>query len=66
LVGDSPELIAFALLRSLAQIEQKQPNFTIDRRWLLDAYAECLRAVKGHTDNTSAGSQPRRPRSAQQ
>jgi hypothetical protein len=46
LVGDSPELIAFALLRSLAQLEQESRD-SFDRVWLLDAYAECLDAVNG-------------------
>ena len=46
LAGDSPELIAFALLRSVAQLEQKQAGER-DRAWLLDAYAECLAAVTG-------------------
>jgi hypothetical protein len=52
LAGDSPELIAFALLRYLAQIEQQQAQSSgvrrqFDRQWLLDAYAECLAAVRG-------------------
>ena len=50
LVGDSPEIVALALLRQLAQLEQQeldpaQVNF--DRNWLLNAYAECLAAVRG-------------------
>lgn len=48
LVGDSPELVAFGLLRSVVQIEQKQRSVQIDRAWLLDAYAECLSAVQGN------------------
>ena len=50
LQGDSPELVAFALLRYLAQLEQpRAANEGIDfnREWLLDAYAECLEAVRG-------------------
>lgn len=47
LAGDSPELIAFALLRYLAQIEQQDNQITFDRTWMLDAYAECLDAVNG-------------------
>jgi hypothetical protein len=52
LAGDSPEVIAFALLRYLAQIEQQQAQTSgvrrqFDREWLLDAYAECLEAVRG-------------------
>ena len=47
LAGDSPELIAFALLRYLAQLEQQEGRDTFDRAWMLDAYAECLEAVNG-------------------
>lgn len=47
LAGDSPELIAFALLRYLAQLEQQDGGKTFDRAWMLDAYAECLEAVQG-------------------
>jgi hypothetical protein len=50
LQGDSPELVAFALLRYLAQLEQARANETgtvFDRDWLLDAYSECLEAVRG-------------------
>ncbi|MEP0315122.1 hypothetical protein [Hyphomonas sp.] len=47
LAGDSPELIAFALLRYLAQIEQQDDAIEFDRAWMLDAYAECLEAVAG-------------------
>ncbi|WP_331295665.1 hypothetical protein [Methylobacterium hispanicum] len=55
LSGDSPELIAFALLRYLAQLEQAQsPRPQFDRTWLLDAYTECLSAVKGQRIPTAA------------
>ena len=47
LAGDSPELIAFALLRYLAQLEQQNDDIVFDRAWMLDAYAECLEAAKG-------------------
>jgi hypothetical protein len=50
LAGDSPELVAFALLRYLAQIERQIPapnRPTFDRKWMLDAYSECLEAAKG-------------------
>ena len=46
LTGDSTELIAFALLRYLAQLEHDSGK-TFDRAWMLDAYAECLEAAKG-------------------
>ncbi|WP_404295207.1 hypothetical protein ACD578_27650 (plasmid) [Microvirga sp. RSM25] len=51
LEGDSPEVVAFALLRYLAQLEHEQTRETgvvFDREWLLDAYADCLDAVKGN------------------
>jgi hypothetical protein len=51
LEGDSPELVAFALLRYLAQLEQEKASergIVFDREWLLDAYADCLEAVKGN------------------
>ena len=47
LAGDSPELIAFALLRYLAQLEQQNDDIVFDRAWMLDAYAECLEAAQG-------------------
>ena len=50
LQGDSPEVVAFALLRYLAQLEQttaRQTGVVFDREWLLDAYADCLNTVKG-------------------
>lgn len=62
LAGDSPELVAFALLRYLAQLEEqawdtKRPDF--DRAWLLDAYAACLEAVRGErTPGTQSGPTP--------
>jgi hypothetical protein len=46
LTGDSAELVAFALLRYLAQIEQDTGQ-VFDRAWMLDAYAECLEAAQG-------------------
>lgn len=46
LAGDSPELIAFALLRYLAQLEQQNDDIVFDRAWMLDAYAECLEAAQ--------------------
>ena len=54
IAGDSPELIAFALLRYLAQLEQQDDAITFDRKWMLDAYAECLEAVQGKRKRTAA------------
>jgi hypothetical protein len=48
LEGDSPELIAFVLLKNIVQIEQSKQNVAVfDKAWLLDTYAECLAAVHG-------------------
>jgi hypothetical protein len=61
LQGDSPELVAFALLRYLAQLEQARASETgvvFDRDWLLAAYSDCLDAVKG--DRTASPSKPAR------
>ncbi|MBN9022499.1 MAG: hypothetical protein J0H08_10500 [Rhizobiales bacterium] len=62
LAGDSPELIAFALLRYLAQLEQANDDVVFDRAWMLDAYAECLEAVQGNRTRGS-GPPPQRARS---
>jgi hypothetical protein len=62
LAGDSPELVAFALLRYLAQIEQASEGDRgdFDRTWLLDAYSECLRAVRGdRKPGMASGAKPR-------
>jgi hypothetical protein len=46
--GDSPELIAFVLLKSIVQVEQsRQQPHVFEKDWLLDTYAECLAAVQG-------------------
>jgi hypothetical protein len=46
--GDSPELIAFVLLKSIVQVEQsRQQPHVFEKEWLLDTYAECLEAVHG-------------------
>ncbi|MBM6582763.1 hypothetical protein ILT44_21385 [Microvirga sp. BT689] len=58
LQGDSPELVAFALLRYLAQLEQARSRETgviFDRDWMLDAYADCLDAVKGNRVPSEGG-----------
>ena len=61
LEGDSQEIVAFALLRYLAQAEQgraSQTGVTFDRDWILDAYADCLDAVKGQRKNPAGGKAP--------
>lgn len=66
IAGDSPELIAFALLRYLAQLEQQDDTIKFDRAWMLDAYAECLEAVQGKrqrkVDASQARQRSQRPR----
>ncbi len=52
--ANSPEYVAFLLLRTLADIESKElnrgyPN-TADRNWILDTYAECLDVVRNPAD----------------
>jgi hypothetical protein len=66
LEGDSPEVVAFALLRYLAQLEQanaRQTGVVFDREWLLDAYADCLDAVKGNRSTASNDAEPASTRS---
>lgn len=49
--GDSPEAVAYALLFGIGKAEGKATNqgtLVADRKWMLDTYAECLSAVKGH------------------
>lgn len=53
---NSPEKVAFDLMELVAQVEKKSRFFeglkpgyvTMDRKWILDTYAECLTAVKGY------------------
>lgn len=52
---NSPEQVAYKLLERVASVENKLLYFTkqpdgsqvADRQWILDAYSECLAAVKG-------------------
>lgn len=49
---NSPEHVAYRLFHHIAQVEGKilsQGNSAPDRKWILDTYAECLRAVKTPT-----------------
>lgn len=47
----SPESVAFQLMTILIDLEEKEmaPGFpnSADRKWLLDAFAECMEAVQG-------------------
>jgi hypothetical protein len=52
-VENSPEHVAFLLFREIAKSEKKNiinppqaATEAADRKWILDTYAECLRAVK--------------------
>lgn len=52
---NSPEQVAYKLMRDVANVEgkafHKNPtggNTAADREWILNAYADCLRAVHGH------------------
>ena len=53
--GDSPEIVALALLERIARSEGRQferkPEdgmTAADRKWILDTYVECLNTVRGH------------------
>ena len=57
---NSPEHVALELMRKIASVEQRilhysseQPERVADRKWILDAYAECLHAVRGYRDHPS-------------
>jgi hypothetical protein len=53
---NSPEHVAYRLLVDIARIERKAFSHgdlssgwsTADRKWVLDTYAECLKAAKGN------------------
>lgn len=62
--GDSPEIVALALLERIARAEGKhfdvRPDAgttTADRLWILDTYSQCLAAVQG-VGMASKGRQP--------
>jgi len=45
---NSPEHVAYQLLRHVATAEQKSlTNHGNSRKWILDTYSECLEAVRG-------------------
>lgn len=61
--GDSPELIAFVLLKSIVQVEQsRQQPHVFEKEWLLDTYAECLEAVQGKRVPAKPAPAPAKPR----
>jgi hypothetical protein len=52
---NSPEYVAYLLLQECAKAEKmvlrnlpfSQPSGETTRKWILDTYAECLKAVRG-------------------
>ena len=51
---NSPEYVAYRLMSDVAHVENKVlfanptgSSTSADREWILNTYAECLRAVKG-------------------
>lgn len=50
LQGDTAEAVAYTLLHEIAEAEGKSlfhgETNAVDRRWILDTYAECLEATK--------------------
>ena len=61
----TPESIAYRLLVLVADLENKtmhgnpsKERTIADRQWILDAYAECLVAVKTPHDRKAAGTPP--------
>jgi hypothetical protein len=56
---NSPEEVAYKLLKIVASNEGKTLQYaqgapaTADRSWLLDTYAECLRAVRRPSDRAT-------------
>ena len=58
---NSPEEVAYRLMSKIANAEQKvllssprSEENSADRQWILDTYAECLRAVHGARKTTGA------------
>jgi hypothetical protein len=50
---NSPEYIAYRLMRDIAETEgkyfrpsEREPQKAITRKWILETYAECLMVVK--------------------
>jgi hypothetical protein len=58
---NSPEYVALQLLRIVAAIENKVFNSSsgVDRKWVLDTYAECLNAIQNPQGRTTALARPR-------
>lgn len=57
---NSPEEVALKLVRLVADVEGRaffrnpgNDKQAADRKWILDTYAECLKAVKGYRTQPS-------------
>ncbi|EAB6718155.1 hypothetical protein C9W97_24575 [Salmonella enterica subsp. enterica serovar Enteritidis] len=60
LQGDSPELIAFVLLKNIIQVEKAARRDAVyEKEWLLSTYSECLAAVRGEYKSGSGSEKPR-------
>jgi membrane-anchored protein YejM (alkaline phosphatase superfamily) len=58
---DSPEHVAYTLMRDIARVENKildasegQLEKVANRKWILDTYAECLTVVRDPTRQAPA------------
>jgi hypothetical protein len=49
---NSPEQVAHKLMHEIANVEKRElyghGDNPADRSWILDTYAECIKAVRGH------------------
>jgi hypothetical protein len=52
---NSPERVAYLLFSMIANVEKRTDSRdsdgdwkTMDRKWILDTYTECIKAVRGH------------------
>ena len=46
IADNSPEQVAFNLMEHIRTAERRRID-TVDRAWILDTYAECLKTVRG-------------------
>jgi len=53
---NSPEYVAYLLFTTIAGIEDKILNSRggVDRKWVLDTYAECMNAVRNPSGRASS------------
>ena len=56
---NSPEYIAYKLMRDIAETEgkyfrpsEREPQKAITRQWILETYAECLAVVRGDSHSS--------------